>query len=225
MESLGFSPQNHSRFLSELHTHVHMFAVTTTPTSLSSSATRSLKNNKASSLSKRTKFSSIVVSSSSSSSSSKMDEKFDRREMLKNALVASVGVVAMTPMPVSSFVRLVLPMLSKRVFMYFVVFRLDHQKAEKETTRKRVCGFDLSLFSLVSRTRKVRKRSKNVLTKRFFFKSNLTTTRRSRCSVSAKSRTRSTKRTPRKSSTKFAKFWTFRWAPTGENSPSKRRER
>ena len=168
MESLGFSPQNHSRFLSELHTHVHMFAVTTTPTSLSSSATRSLKNNKASSLSKRTKCSSIVVSSSSSSSSSKMDEKFDRREMLKNALVASVGVVATTPMPVSSFVRLVLPMLSKRVFMYFVVFRLDHQKAEKETTRKRVCGFDLSLFSLVSRTRKVRKRSKNVLTKRFF---------------------------------------------------------
>ena len=166
---LGFSPQNHSRFLSELHTHVHMFAVTTTPTSLSSSATRSLKNNKASSLSKRTKCSSIVVSSSSSSSSSsKLDEKFDRREMLKNALVASVGVVAMTPMPVSSFVRLVLPMLSKRVFMYFVVFRLDHQKAEKETTRKRVCGFDLSLFSLVSRTRKVRKRSKNVLTKRFF---------------------------------------------------------
>lgn len=168
MESLGFSPQNHSRFLSELHTHVHMFAVTTTPTSLSSSATRSLKNNKASSLSKRTKCSSIVVSSSSSSSSSKMDEKFDRREMLKNALVASVGVVAATPMPVSSFVRLVLPMIS-RVFMYFVVFRLDHQKAEKETTRKRVCGFDLSLFSLVSRTRKVRKRSKNVLTKRFFF--------------------------------------------------------
>ena len=168
MESLGFSPQNHSRFLSELHTHVHMFAVTTTPTSLSSSATRSLKNNKASSLSKRAKCSSIVVSSSSSSSSSKMDEKFDRREMLKNALVASVGVVATTPMPVSSFVRLVLPMLSKRVFMYFVVFRLDHQKAEKETTRKRVRGFDLSLFSLVSRTRKVRKRSKNVLTKRFF---------------------------------------------------------
>ena len=168
MESLEFSPQNHSRFLSELHTHVHMFAVTTTPTSLSSSATRSLKNNKASSLSKRTKCSSIVVSSSSSSSSSKMDEKFDRREMLKNALVASVGVVATTPMPVSSFVRLVLPMLSERIFMYFVVFRLDHQKAEKETTRKRVCGFDLSLFSLVSRTRKVRKRSKNVLTKRFF---------------------------------------------------------
>ena len=148
---LGFSPQNHSRFLSELHTHVHMFAVTTTPTSLSSSATRSLKNNKASSLSKRAKCSSIVVSSSSSSSSSssKLDEKFDRREMLKNALVASVGVVAMTPMPVSSFVRLVLPI--SRVFMYFVVFRLDHQKAEKETTRKRVCGFDLSLFSLVSR--------------------------------------------------------------------------
>mmetsp|Transcript_2638 Transcript_2638/g.9466 ORF Transcript_2638/g.9466 Transcript_2638/m.9466 type:complete len:144 (+) Transcript_2638:4447-4878(+) len=28
-----------------------------------------------------------------------MDEKFDRREMLKNALVASVGVVAATPMP------------------------------------------------------------------------------------------------------------------------------
>ena len=156
------------RFLSELHTHVNMFAVTTTPTSLSSSATRSLKNNKASSLSKRAKCSSIVVSSSSSSSSSKMDEKFDRREMLKNALVASVGVVATTPMPVSSFVRLVLPMISKRVFMYFVVFRLDHQKAEKETTRKRVRGFDLSLFSLVSRTRKVRKRSKNVLTKRFF---------------------------------------------------------
>ena len=97
-----------------------------------------------------------------------MDEKFDRRELLKNALVASVGVVAATPMPVSSFVRLVLPMISKRVFMYFVVFRLDHQKAEKETTRKRVRGFDLSLFSLVSRTRKVRKRSKNVLTKRFF---------------------------------------------------------
>jgi len=168
VESLGISPQNHSRFLSELHTHVHMFAVTTTPTSLSSSATRSLKNNKASSLSKRAKCSSIVVSSSSSSSSSsKMDEKFDRREMLKNALVASVGVVAATPMPVRSFVRLVLPMIS-RVFMCFGVFRLDHQKAEKETTRKRVCGFDLSLFSLVSRTRKVRKRSKNVLTKRFF---------------------------------------------------------
>ena len=151
MESLRFSPQNHSRFLSELHTHVHMFAVTTTPTSLSSSATRSLKNNKASSLSKRTKCSSIVVSSSSSSSSSKMDEKFDRREMLKNALVASVGVVATTPMPVSSFVRLVLPMLSKRVFMYFVVFRLDHQKAKKETRRESAFVGLISHFSLSSR--------------------------------------------------------------------------
>ena len=174
VESIGFLTNflhKIPRFLSELHTHVNMFAVTTTPTSLSSSATRSLKNNKASSLSKRAKCSSIVVSSSSSSSSSgknkMMDEKFDRREMLKNALVASVGVVAATPMPVRSFVRLVLPMIS-RVFMHFVVFRLDHQKAEKKTTRKRVCGFDLSLFSLVSRTRKVRKRSKNVLTKRFF---------------------------------------------------------
>ena len=148
---LGFSPQNHSRFLSELHTHVHMFAVTTTPTSLSSSATRSLKNNKASSLSKRAKCSSIVVSSSSSSSSSKMDEKFDRREMLKNALVASVGVVATTPIPVSSFVRLVLPMISKRVFMYFVVFRLDHQKAEKETRRESAFVGLISHFSLSSR--------------------------------------------------------------------------
>ena len=150
MESLGFSPQNHSRFLSELHTHVHMFAVTTTPTSLSSSATRSLKNNKASSLSKRTKCSSIVVSSSSSSSSSKMDEKFDRREMLKNALVASVGVVAATPMPVRSFVRLVLPMIS-RVFMCFVVFRLDHQKAEKETRRESAFVGLISHCSLSSR--------------------------------------------------------------------------
>ena len=148
---LGFSPQNYSRFLSELHTHVHMFAVTTTPTSLSSSATRSLKNNKASSLSKRAKCSSIVVSSSSSSSSSKMDEKFDRREMLKNALVASVGVVATTPMPVSSFVRLVLPMISKRVFMYFVVFRLDHQKAKKETRRESAFVGLISHFSLSSR--------------------------------------------------------------------------
>ena len=151
---LGFSPQNHSRFLSELHTHVHMFAVTTTPTSLSSSATRSLKNNKASSLSKRAKCSSIVVSSSSSSSSSgknkMMDEKFDRREMLKNALVASVGVVAATPMPVSSFVRLVLPMIS-RVFMCFVVFRLDHQKAEKETRRESAFVGLISHFSLLSR--------------------------------------------------------------------------
>jgi hypothetical protein len=131
-----------------------MFAVTTTPTSLSSSATRSLKNN-ASSLSKRAKCSSIVVSSSSSSSSSgknkMMDEKFDRREMLKNALVASVGVVAATPMPVSSFVRLVLPI--SRVFIYFVVFRLDHQKAEKETTRKRVCGFDLTFLSCLTHSK------------------------------------------------------------------------
>ena len=148
MESLDFPPQNHSRFLSELHTHVHMFAVTTTPTSLSSSATRSLKNNKASSLSKRAKCSSIVVSSSSSSS--KMDEKFDRREMLKNALVASVGVVAATPMPVRSFVRLVLPMISKRVFMCFVVFRLDHQKAEKETRRESAFVGLISHFSLSS---------------------------------------------------------------------------
>ncbi len=146
----GFSAQNHSRFLSELHTHVHMFAVTTTPTSLSSSATRSLKNNKSSSLSKRAKCSSIVVSSSSSSSSSKMDEKFDRREMLKNALVASVGVVAATPMPVRSFVRLVLPMIS-RVFMCFVVFRLDHQKAEKETRRESAFVGLISHFSLSSR--------------------------------------------------------------------------
>ena len=145
---LGFSPQNHSRFLSELHTH--MFAVTTTPTSLSSSATRSLKNNKSSSLSKRAKCSSIVVSSSSSSSS-KMDEKFDRREMLKNALVASIGVVAATPMPVRSFVRLVLPMISKRVFMCFVVFRLDHQKAEKETRRESAFVGLISHFSLSSR--------------------------------------------------------------------------
>ena len=204
-----------------------MFAVTTTPTSLSSSATRSLKNNKSSSLSKRAKCSSIVVSSSSSSSSSgknkMMDEKFDRREMLKNALVASVGVVAATPMPVRSFVRLVLPMIS-RVFMCFVVFRLDHQKAEKETTRKRVCGFDLTFLSCLTHS-KGEKTEQKCTDITFFFKSNLTTTRRLRCSVSAKSRTRSTKRTPRKSSTKFAKFWTFRWAPTGENSPSKRRER
>ena len=128
-----------------------MFAVTTTPTSLSSSATRSLKNNKSSSLSKRAKCSSIVVSSSSSSSSSKMDEKFDRREMLKNALVASVGVVAATPMPVRSFVRLVLPMISKRVFMCFVVFRLDHQKAEKETRRESAFVGLISHFSLSSR--------------------------------------------------------------------------
>jgi len=130
-----------------------MFAVTTTPTSLSSSATRSLKNNKASSLSKRAKCSSIVVSSSSSSSSSgknkMMDEKFDRREMLKNALVASVGVVAATPMPVRSFVRLVLPMIS-RVFMCFVVFRLDHQKAEKETRRESAFVGLISHFSLLS---------------------------------------------------------------------------
>ncbi len=127
-----------------------MFAVTTTPTSLSSSATRSLKNTKASSLSKRAKCSSIVVSSSSSSSSSsKMDEKFDRREMLKNALVASVGVVAATPMPVRSFVRLVLPMIS-RVFMCFVVFRLDHQKAEKETRRESAFVGLISHFSLLS---------------------------------------------------------------------------
>ena len=134
-----------------------MFAVTTTPTSLSSSATRSLKNNKAPSLSKRAKCSSIVVSSSSSSSSSSsgqnkmMDEKFDRREMLKNALVASVGVVAATPMPVRSFVRLVLPMISKRVFMCFVVFRLDHQKAEKETRRESAFVGLISHFSLSSR--------------------------------------------------------------------------
>ena len=148
VESLDFPPQNHSRFLSELHTHVHMFAVTTTPTSLSSSATRSLKNNKASSLSKRAKCSSIVVSSSSSSS--KMDEKFDRREMLKNALVASVGVVAATPMPVRSFVRLILPMIS-RVFMCFGVFRLDHQKAEKETRRESAFVGLISHFSLSSR--------------------------------------------------------------------------
>jgi hypothetical protein len=127
-----------------------MFAVTTTPTSLSSSATRSLKNNKSSSLSKRAKCSSIVVSSSSSSSSSKMDEKFDRREMLKNALVASVGVVAATPMPVRSFVRLVLPMIS-RVFMCFVVFRLDHQKAKKETRRESAFVGLISHFSLSSR--------------------------------------------------------------------------
>ena len=138
----------------ELHTHVNMFAVTTTPTSLSSSATRSFKNNKAPSLSKRAKCSSIVVSSSSSSSSSSgknkmMDEKFDRREMLKNALVASVGVVAATPMPVRSFVRLVLPMIS-RVFMCFVVFRLDHQKAEKETRRESAFVGLISHFSLLS---------------------------------------------------------------------------
>jgi Na+/pantothenate symporter len=129
-----------------------MFAVTTTPTSLSSSATRSLKNTKASSLSKRAKCSSIVVSSSSSSSSSgknKLDEKFDRREMLKNALVASIGVVAATPMPVRSFVRLVLPMIS-RVFMCFVVFRLDHQKAEKETRRESAFVGLISHFSLLS---------------------------------------------------------------------------
>jgi len=80
-----------------------------------------------------------------------MDEKFDRREMLKNALVASVGVVAATPMPVRSFVRLVLPMISKRVFMCFVVFRLDHQKAEKETRRESAFVGLISHFSLSSR--------------------------------------------------------------------------
>ena len=150
---LGFSPQNHSRFLSELHTHVHMFAVTTTPTSLSSSATRSLKNNKSSSLSKRAKCSSIVVSSSSSSSSSSsltQSVKMDRREMFENPLVPSVLVAAGTPMPVRSFVRLVLPMIS-RVFMYFVVFRLDHQKAEKETRRESAFVGLISHFSLSSR--------------------------------------------------------------------------
>ena len=79
-----------------------------------------------------------------------MDEKFDRREMLKNALVTSVGVVAATPMPVRSFVRLVLPMIS-RVFMCFVVFRLDHQKAEKETRRESAFVGLISHFSLSSR--------------------------------------------------------------------------
>ena len=157
----------------ELHTHVNMFAVTTTPTSLSSSATRSLKNNKAPSLSKRAKCSSIVVSSSSSSSSSSgknkmMDEKFDRREMLKNALVASVGVVAATPMPVRSFVRLVLPMIS-RVFMCFGVFRLDHQKAKKETRRESAFVGLISHFSLSSRASKGEKTEQKCTDETFFF--------------------------------------------------------
>ena len=136
-------------------------------TSLSSSATRSLKANKASSLSSARSVPRLLflllpllllLLRWMKRSPGNVKERVGR----------SVGVVAATPMPVRSFVRLVLPMIS-RVFMHFVVFRLDHQKAEKKTTRKRVCGFDLSLFSLVSRTRKVRKRSKNVLTKRFFY--------------------------------------------------------
>jgi hypothetical protein len=83
-----------------------MFAVTTT-TNVASTAKQCFSGKKTTS--SRKSFSSIVKASASSS-----EEKFDRREMLKNALVASVATVVATPKPVraiesssqSSFFRL-----------------------------------------------------------------------------------------------------------------------
>ena len=69
-----------------------MFAVTTTTNVASTAKTRF--SGKKTSSSSRKSFSSIVKASSSS------EEKFDRREMLKNALVASVATVVATPKPV-----------------------------------------------------------------------------------------------------------------------------
>ena len=68
-----------------------MFAVTTT-TNVASTAKQCFSGKKT--RSSRKSFSSIVKASSSS------EEKFDRREMLKNALVASVATVVATPKPV-----------------------------------------------------------------------------------------------------------------------------
>jgi hypothetical protein len=70
-----------------------MFAVTTT-TNLASTAKQCFSGKKTTSSSRKS-FSSIVKASASSS-----EEKFDRREMLKNALVASVATVVATPKPV-----------------------------------------------------------------------------------------------------------------------------
>ena len=71
-----------------------MFAVTTT-TNVASTAKTCFSGKKTTSSSRKS-FSSISVKASSKSS----EEKFDRREMLKNALVASVATVVATPKPV-----------------------------------------------------------------------------------------------------------------------------
>jgi len=95
-----------------------------------------------------------------------MDEKFDRREMLKNALVASVGVVVATPMPVRSFVRLVL--LISRVFKYFV-FRLDHRGVEGNDAFA-FAGLISHFLSSLTHSKGEKTEQKNVLTtKRFFY--------------------------------------------------------
>ena len=98
-----------------------------------------------------------------------MDEKFDRREMLKNALVASVGVVVATPMPVRSFVRLVL--LISRVFKYFV-FRLDHRGVEGNDAFAFV-GLISHFLSSLTHSKGEKTEQKNVLTTKRIFLSNL----------------------------------------------------
>jgi hypothetical protein len=76
--------------------HNTMFAVTTT-TNVASTAKTRFSGTKKTTSSSRKSFSSISVKASSKSSE---EEKFDRREMLKNALVASVATVVATPKPV-----------------------------------------------------------------------------------------------------------------------------
>lgn len=89
-------PINHPRvylYTNSLSKHTHtMFAVTTT-TNVASTAKQCFSGKKTTS--SRKSVSSIVKASASSS-----EEKFDRREMLKNALVASVATVVATPKPV-----------------------------------------------------------------------------------------------------------------------------
>ena len=93
--SLSLNPSLSNLYTNSLSKHTHtMFAVTTT-TNVASTAKQCFSGKKTTS--SRKSVSSIVKASASFS-----EEKFDRREMLKNALVASVATVVATPKPVSA---------------------------------------------------------------------------------------------------------------------------
>jgi len=138
-----------------------MFAVTTT-TNVASTAKTRFSGTKTTSSSRKS-FSSISVKASSKSS----EEKFDRREMLKNALVASVATVVATPKPVranesssrSSF-RLLCAERSLSLSLSLCVFLSRGSFARFYSSLVDRCSRFLDLSSLSSLFEKLRRRVK-----------------------------------------------------------------
>jgi len=137
-----------------------MFAVTTT-TNVASTAKTRFSGTKTTSSSRKS-FSSIVKASSSSS-----EEKFDRREMLKNALVASVATVVATPKPVranesssrSSF-RLLCAERALSLSLSLCFFREAVSRGFTRLSWIAALDFWISLLSLSSLFEKLRRRVK-----------------------------------------------------------------